>query len=130
MENSFLGSGWNINEMINVDKQISLTNGEEDIKQAIWIILSTKKGERMMYPDFGCGIHEYVFSVINTTNLQLFKHSIEEALVKYEPRIELLNINIDTNKINDGQLQFNIEYKIRETNSISNLVYPFYVNEG
>ncbi len=130
MNTDFLGSGWNIDEMIDSDGQISMTSGEKDILQSIMIILKTKKGERVMNPDFGCGIHEYAFSVINTTNLQLFKNSIMDALIQYEPRIEVLQIDCDTRDINNGALVFNIEYKIRETNILSNLVYPFYLNEG
>lgn len=130
MSQSFLGRGWKLNLSLNSQKQFEITDYEEDVKEAIYIILSTKKGERIMRPNFGCGIHDYAFSVINVSNLALMKESIKDAISTWEPRIELKDIEIATDNVSDGLLSINVFYVIKSTNSIANLVYPYYINEG
>jgi phage baseplate assembly protein W len=103
---------------------------EEDIKEAIWIILSTSKGERVMRPDFGCGIHDLVFAIINTTTVTMVENSVSEALTIWEPRIELIKVEASIERANEGALLVNIEYRVRTTNNRFNLVYPFYLKEG
>lgn len=130
MAKEFLGRGWKF--PVNVDSQgrVSISGYEQDIRGAIWIILSTAKGERVMRPDFGCGIHDFVFASINTPTLTLIENAVREALTMWEPRIELTNVNISTGEIDIGRLLVNIDYKIRTTNNRFNLVYPFYLKEG
>lgn len=103
---------------------------EQDIKEAIWIILSTAKGERVMRPDFGCGIHNYVFSVINTANITLIENSVKEALTVWEPRILVTNVSVKTVDGAVGKLIVEVEYMVRTTNNRFNLVYPFYLSES
>jgi len=103
---------------------------EENIKESIRIILETAKGERVMRPNFGCGIHEFAFEVINASTIGQMKQSIRDALKKWEPRIELLDVKVDTDNINSGKLIFTIEYLVSRTNNQFNLVYPFYLTEG
>src|SRR5262245_51958691 len=103
---------------------------EQDIKEAIWIILSTSKGERVMRPDFGCGIHDLVFAPINTTTVNLVQNNVREALTFWEPRIEVTTLNVSTEKADEGKLEVVIEYRVRTTNNRFNLVYPFYLKEG
>lgn len=122
----FLGVGWKFPVRVEAGK-IAMSKYEEDIREAIWIILSTAKGERVMHPDFGCGIHDLVFSTINTTTLGLVENAVREALIKYEPRIEVLDVSINTE---DGKLLISIDYRVRATNNEYNLVYPFYLTEG
>lgn len=102
---------------------------EQDIKESIWIILSTSKGERVMRPDFGCGIHDLVFYPINTTTVNLIHNSIQEALTLWEPRIELNKLGVEE-KSDEGKLEISIDYRVRVTNNRFNLVYPFYLKEG
>jgi len=130
MAKEFLGKGWKFPVKIDAEGQIAMSEHEQDIKEAIWIILSTAKGERLMRPDFGCGIHDYVFASINTTNLALIESSVREALTLWEPRIELTDVKVSTEKIDEGKLMINIDYKVRTTNNQFNLVYPFYLTEG
>jgi len=131
MAREFLGRGWKF--PVNVDAatgRISMSEYEQDIKEAMWVILSTAKGERIMRPDFGCGIHDFVFASINTATLALIENSVREALIMSEPRIELTAVTISSDEINNGKLIINIDYRVRTTNNRFNLVYPFYLKEG
>ena len=130
MAKDFLGTGWKYPVKIDIDRKIALSKYDEDIKEAIRIIIGTAKGERVMRPDFGCGIHELVFAPINATTLSQVENSVREALIKYEPRIDLLGVKASANRSDQGQLLVSIDYEIRATNTRSNMVYPFYLKEG
>lgn len=100
---------------------------EQDIKEAIRIILSTAKGERVMRPTYGCGIHDLPFESINRTTVRgLVEETIREALILHEPRIELLRVEANEDEAVNGKLLVSIDYRVRETNREDNLVYPFY----
>lgn len=85
-----------------------------------------------MRPDFGCDIHAFVFATIDSTNLTLIKSAVREALVRWEPRIEVNDVDVivPADSIREGQLRINVTYTIRITNSLANLVYPFYLQTG
>ncbi|HYN44633.1 MAG TPA: GPW/gp25 family protein [Candidatus Limnocylindrales bacterium] len=130
MSKDFLGRGWKFPVMADsATGGISMSEYEQDIKESIWIILSTSKGERVMRPDFGCGIHDLVFYPINTTTVNLIHNSIQEALTLWEPRIELNKLGVEE-KSDEGKLEISIDYRVRVTNNRFNLVYPFYLKEG
>ena len=127
----FLGRGWAM--PVALDPRTGLVASaayEEDIKQSILIILETAPGERVMRPNFGCGIHELVFAAVDSTTLQQIRSTVEEALRRCEARIDVLNVNVDEAATFDGQLLVEIEYRVRLTNQIGNLVFPFYFREG
>jgi len=130
MAKEFLGRGWKFPVNVGTDGQMAMSEYEQDIREAIWIILSTSKGERVMRPDFGCGIHDFIFASINTSTLTLIESSVREALTLWEPRIELVEVKILTDRINEGKLMISIDYKVRTTNNQYNFVYPFYLTEG
>jgi len=130
MAREFLGKGWKFPIGVDSQGEIEMSEHEQDIKEAIWIILSTAKGERPMRPDFGCGIHDFVFAAINTTNIGLIESSVREALTVWERRIELKDVSVSTEKVDEGQLLISIDYEVRATNNEFNLVYPFYLTEG
>lgn len=130
MAKEFLGKGWKFPVNVDAQGQIAMSEHDQDIQEAIWIILSTPKGERVMRPDFGCGIHQFVFAVMNTTTRSLIENSVREALTLWEPRIELVNVATSGSKIHEGILLISIDYKVRTTNNQFNLVYPFYLTEG
>ena len=130
MSKDFLGKGWKYPVRVDENGKIAVSEYDEDIKEAIRIILGTAKGERIMRPDFGCGIHEFVFTSMNAVNLSLIETSVRDALTLWEPRIELINVKTDTDKADEGKLFINIDYRIRVTNTEFNLVYPFYLKEG
>ena len=97
------------------------------IRESIWIILSTSKGERVMRPDFGCGIHDQVFEVVNTTTLTEIENSVRQALAAFEPRIDVVKVSALSDGGLEGKLRISLDYQIRGTNNLLNLVYPFYV---
>ncbi len=130
MSDNFLGTGWAFPLQVDTGGRITLSGYEKDIKEALWIILSTSKGERIMHPDFGCGIHDYVFSVVDTSTLTLVEISVKEALTLWEPRIRLLRVEASTGDVDQGKLKVSIDYEVKSTNNRFNLVYPFYLKEG
>ncbi len=131
MGKEFLGRGWKFPVAVEAATgKISMSEYEEDIKEAIWIILSTSKGERVMRPDFGCGIHDFVFASMNTTTLGLVESSVREALTLWEPRIEVTEVAASPDQNDPGRLVISIKYTVRNTNNQFNLVYPFYLGEG
>ncbi len=130
MAKEFLGRGWRFPIGVDSRGRIAISTYEEDIKEAILIILRTQKGERVMRPDFGCGIYDYVFSSINTATLTLIERTVREAITEWEPRVEIERIEISTEEADQGRLLISIDYRVRRTNSRFNLVYPFYLKEG
>jgi phage baseplate assembly protein W len=128
---AYLGRGWSFPVRLD-DKAgtIRVSEYEQDIRESIWIILSTSKGERAMRPDFGCGIHDLVFEVINTTTLTAIDDTVREALAAFEPRIDVLQVKSETAERGlDGKLLISINYVVRGTNNQLNLVFPFYLRE-
>ncbi|WP_423223552.1 GPW/gp25 family protein [Candidatus Amarolinea aalborgensis] len=125
----FLGSGWSFPIRIDKQGEIALVSREEDIRQAILVILGTSPGERVMRPDFGAGLKALVFEPINTATKALVKHRVEEALLLWEPRIDSVEITMADER-SLGRLLLDIHYRVRATNTFFNLVYPFYLLEG
>jgi phage baseplate assembly protein W len=103
---------------------------EEDIRQSIMIILETAPGERVMRPNFGCGIHDLVFTALDSTTLQLIRSTVEESLRRCEARIDVLSVTVDEEATSEGKLLIELEYRVRKTNQTGNLVSPFYIREG
>lgn len=130
MKRNFLGVGWKYPVNAGADGKIAMSKYEEDIKEAIRIILGTAKGERLMRPDFGCGIHELVFAPINSATVSLVEKSVSDSLTLWEPRIELNNVDVSTERSGEGVLLVSIDYIVRETNNRFNLVHPFYLKES
>jgi uncharacterized protein len=106
---------------------IALVGGEEDIEQAINLILSTAPGERPMRPEFGCAVHDYLFDVIDGETIGNVLAAIRSALTRWEPRIDIESLDSDLSEVDDGRLIITIGYRVRATNAKRNLVYPFYV---
>jgi len=127
----FLGVGWQFPVMRDEPKQrFALAEYEESIKQSIWIILFTAKGERVMRPDFGCGIYELVFAPNDATTRGMAEHHVREALRLWEPRIEVLQVKATAAGAQEEELRISIDYRVRTTDSRFNLVYPFYLERG
>lgn len=129
-ENDFLGAGWHF--PIAADKvtgRIMECSYEDNIRQSIYLIVMTKKGERVMRPDFGCDIHQYMFAALDYTTLTMMKHAVEEALVRWEPRITDVNVKVENRLLKENAIQIEIAYRVRTTNNPFNLVFPFYLQE-
>lgn len=130
MGKEFLGRGWSFPLGVDVNGNVALAEYEHDIKQAIYIILSTAPGERVMRPEFGAGLKALVFEPVNTITIGLVKHRVESALKTWEPRVELETVKVTTDPAERNKLLIEIIYRIKVSNSRHNLVYPFYLHEG
>ena len=106
---------------------LAFARDDEDVRQAISIILSTAPGERPMRPEFGCGVHDYVFDVIDAATLGRMEEEIRKALERWEPRIDVVDGDCELDPSAPGKLSITIGYRLRATNDVRNLVYPFYV---
>jgi phage baseplate assembly protein W len=114
---------------LQVDRRggIALARDEQDIDQAIQLILGTAPGERPMRPEFGCGVHDFVFDSIDANTVGRMEEAIREALDRWEPRIQVQTVEFDLSAADNGLLTIDIGYTVRATNNERNLVYPFYV---
>jgi phage baseplate assembly protein W len=114
---------------LQVDRRggIALARDETDIEQAVELILGTAPGERPMRPEFGCGVHDFVFDSIDASTIGKMEESIRDALDHWEPRIVVETVEFDLSAVDEGRLMIDIGYRIRVTNTMRNLVYPFYV---
>ena len=114
---------------LQVDRRggIALARDETDIEQAIELILGTAPGERPMRPEFGCGVHEFVFDSIDASTVAKMEDAIRDALDHWEPRVVVDTVEFNLDAVGEGLLMIDIGYQIRVTNTMRNLVYPFYV---
>jgi hypothetical protein len=128
---SYLGRGWGFPVRLDgKEGTIVLAEYEQDIKESIWIILSTAKGERVMRPDFGCGIHDLVFEAMSAAVLADIEDQVRTTLAAFEPRIDVVQVSAQTPDAGfDGKVRISIDYVVRGTHNQLNLVYPFYLRE-
>jgi phage baseplate assembly protein W len=129
-QREFLGVGWKFPLQVTPTGTIAQAKYEQRIEESIYLILSTAKGERVMLPDFGCGIHELVFASNNTTTIALVVQKVREALVAFEPRIDVLDISAESAPDQLNLLLIRVNYRVRANNARGNLVYPFYIRES
>ncbi|MEL0635653.1 GPW/gp25 family protein [Marinomonas sp. TI.3.20] len=129
-QNVFLGSGWAFPpRFASSNQRVTLSQDEEDIQQSLSILLSTSPGERIMSPDYGCRLNKFVFAELTQTTFTEIKYEIQQAILFFESRIDLQDIHIQPN-VDQGELMIRLEYLIVTTNTRSNMVYPFYLQEG
>jgi phage baseplate assembly protein W len=132
--NSFLGTGWAFPPTFNYDTgSVEMVSGVDDINESLDILLSTSLGERVMQPDFGCNLNDYMFESLNNSLIGLIKHHVENAILFYEPRIIAENVDVtaaDSTDLIEGKFTITVEYTIPETNSRYNYVYDYYLNEA
>lgn len=129
-QRDFLGVGWKFPPQVTPGGRIAQARYEQRIEESIYLILSTARGERVMLPDFGCGIHNLVFAPNNSTTIAVVVQTVREALVAYEPRIDVLDIDAETAPDELNLLLIRINYRVRANNARGNLVYPFYIRES
>lgn len=128
---TFLGVGWKFPPSFDRNTgSIMLVSEEEDIKESLFILMSTKPGERIMLPEYGCDLHKMVFESIGSSLITEMKGLIENAVLFFEPRIILNGIDIRPDSNSEGLLLIDLHYTIRKTNKRSNMVYPYYIIEG
>jgi phage baseplate assembly protein W len=131
---SVLGVGWGfpvaLEENVGSGARLAAAGYEEAVRQSIWIILSTSKGERVMRPDFGSGLSDLAFAVNNSTTQAMAAFEVREALQNWEPRIDVLGVEVSSAGDRGEQLMILIDYKVRTTDNRFNLVYPFYLERA
>jgi hypothetical protein len=131
MSKPFLGVGIGFPIEVDANGAIKLAEYEESVRQSIWIILGTAKGERMMRPDFGCGIYDLVFEMNTAATAGKVSQAVENALLLFEPRIDVLDIQVRSISDSEGEkLLISIDYQVRASNNVFNLVYPFYLERS
>jgi phage baseplate assembly protein W len=126
----FLGSGWKFPPDLDSRGRIALVHQEQDVEEAIRIILRTRKGERPMRPQFGSDLHLLMFMPNDASTQGLACRYVRESLGWWEPRIEVLDVQARTDPSDAGRMLLNVAYRIPATNSERNLVFPFYVIPG
>lgn len=128
---SFLGTGWGFPPTFsNLSSEVEMISNEDDIKSSLEILLTTRQGERVIRPDYGCNLDELVFEPLTTTFKTYIKDLIATAILYYEPRIDVNKIDLDDTGELEGKILIVIDYTVRATNSRFNFVFPFYKNEG
>jgi uncharacterized protein len=131
MKTPFLGKGWKFPPTFEKQaKSVAMSADEIDIEESLSILLTTRKGERITLPDYGCNLHPVVFRSIDSSTKTYIASLISDAVHQYESRIYLNEVRFDEVDLLEGILRIELDYTIRTTNSRRNLVFPFYINEG
>lgn len=130
-DKSFLGTGWGFPPAFSrVDDAVVMVSDEQDIRESIWIIFSTSLGERIMLPEFGSQIWQMVFQKMTNSLQTQLRDIVQTAILDWEPRVDVEEITVQPESSVDGVMLISVDYTIRQTNTRSNLVYPFYFEEG
>jgi uncharacterized protein len=130
MGKPFLGVGTAFPLQLHTESHgLSRAEYEESVRQSILMILGTAKGERLMRPEFGCGIHDLVFETMSASTFGRVQQVVEEALLRLEPRIDVTRVEVQPGGAGNVLL-IHIQYEVRATNNAFNLVYPFYLQPG
>ncbi|MDA3642857.1 GPW/gp25 family protein [Saccharopolyspora indica] len=126
MSDRFIGRGWGFPLRVDATGGIGMVEREQEIEEAIRLVLGTAPGERPMRPEFGCGIHDYVFAPSDGATAGRIAHEVRSALHRWEPRIEVSDVVIAFDGVEEGVLYIDVHYTLRATNDPRNLVFPFY----
>ncbi|XOV67691.1 MAG: GPW/gp25 family protein [Fluviicola sp.] len=131
INNAFLGRGWSFPPTFTKEREeVEMSSEEQDIHESIEILLSTRVGERIMKPEYGCNLDELIFNPIDRNLITYVKRLVESAIILYEPRVKLERVVINTQRQSEGVIIIELDYLIKTVNSRRNLVYPFYLGEG
>ncbi|GAF48245.1 GPW/gp25 family protein [Rhodococcus wratislaviensis] len=130
MDRAFLGTGWKFPPQVSPTGAIATSSQEQKIEESIFLILGTARRERPMLPSYGCGIHDLVFSPDNPGTVAEISASVREALVTYEPRVDVLAVDVNAAPGQRNVLLIRVDYRVRANNARGNLVYPFFITEG
>jgi hypothetical protein len=129
MGGEFLGKGWSFPLYPDTSGALSYVEGEEDIEQALRIILMTRVGERLMRFDFGSAVRSYLFAPGSPRYLGLIEEAVRVAVRDWEPRVELLSATAAPGELDPSRVTVSIDYVVRRTNNTFNMVFPFYVGD-
>jgi hypothetical protein len=127
----FLGSGWSFPPtFLRQGATVAMAEGDVDIKESIGIILTTRLGERIMQPKFGSNLSLQVFASLTPTVANEIAHLVTNALLEWEPRITVIDVTVTLGDVTAGRIDVSIDYLVRQTNTRSNLVFPYYILEA
>lgn len=130
-EHSFLGTGWGFPPRFDKSlKSVIMLKDEEDIQSSLYILLTTRIGERVMQPTYGCNLDELVFESLTSTFKSYIRDLVMTAILFHEPRIKLNKVELDDSRELEGIILIEIDYTVRSTNTRFNYVFPYYKNEG
>lgn len=130
-DQNFLGTGWSFPPAFRKGgSDVEMVSGVNNIHQSLQILLSTRMGERVMQDDFGCDLNNVLFEEMDQGLVNTLTSLISDAILYYEPRITLDNLDVSESAEQQGLLLISLEYTVRSTNSRFNMVYPFYLNEA
>jgi phage baseplate assembly protein W len=130
-DSNFLGRGWSFPPAFTAGgAQVQTVAGEDDIEQSLGLLLATRRGERVMVPDFGCDLSEFLFEEISPALVGQVRDLVSDAILNHEPRVLLNGVEVSDERAGEGLLLIEIDYQVRATNSRYNLVYPFYLREA
>ena len=127
MGHEFVGSGWAFPMRTDATGRIGLVSGVREIEESIRLVLATAPGERPMRPEFGCAVHDYVFAPADASTAGDIAYAVRVALDRWEPRIELVDVNVRFDAVDNGTLYVDVHYSVLGTNDPRNLVFPFYL---
>lgn len=126
----FIGTGFSFPIKVDARGRLTWSGGDRRLQDAIWLIVKTSLGERVMRPTFGAGANDYVFQPNSPTVRAALATAIRSALVLWEPRIDLDTVSVDPDPYEPSHVYVAIAYRVRTTNELFNMVYPFYLGEG
>lgn len=130
MDREFLGVGWRFPLEVTPNGAIATSSAERKIEESVYLVLATARRERVMLPDFGCSLHDLVLAPGDAGTVAEVAATVREALVRYEPRIDVLAVDAASAPGEPSVLLVRVDYRIRANNARANLVYPFFVTEG
>jgi phage baseplate assembly protein W len=129
-DRAFLGRGWAFPVQTGAGGEIAEAEYETDVHEAVRLVLGTNLGERVMLPQFGSGLRALLFEPLTATTRSLVELRVREALVRYEPRIDVLGVKVELRTGAEAAVLVDVDYRVRSTNTFYNLVYPFYLQEA
>ena len=128
---AFLGRGWSFPPTFERGTaSVAMVEGVADIRESLWILLSTSPGERIMVPEYGCALWDYVFATLDTTVATQIAGLVEEAIVRWEPRVDVHDVSVRAVEPATGRVSIEIDYTVRAINTRDNLVFPFHLSEA
>ncbi|MBC6993253.1 GPW/gp25 family protein [Neolewinella lacunae] len=131
MEKAFLGIGWSFPPAFPRESgTVALSAGTQDIEESLRILIGTLPGERVMLPEYGASVRDLLFESMDTGTQTLLFDRMKTAILRFEPRIEVLELSLDNRFLTEGRIELRLDYRVRATNSRFNFVYPFYLAEG
>lgn len=127
MQSNIIGRGWAFPPRLNDRDRIATVQDDTDIRQAIYIIIFTVPGERVMRPEFGCQIHDLIFDPANEQTAAVAERYVRDAINRWEPRIDLVSVKVVPGGTEYGELIIHIDYRAKEQHDTRSLVFPFYL---